>query len=48
MPEIFQILSDELKGYTDRLAEVWATDLEAVNWELARLDLPLLNPAGRQ
>jgi photosystem II stability/assembly factor-like uncharacterized protein len=48
MPEIFQILSDELKGYTDRLAEVWATDLEAVNRELARLNLPLLDLEGGQ
>ncbi len=39
MPEIFQILSDELRGYTDRLEEVWATDLAAVNRELARLGL---------
>ena len=39
MPEIFQILSDELRGYTDRLQEVWATDLAAVNRELERLGL---------
>jgi len=44
MPEIFGILSTELKGYTDRLAQVWRTDLAAVNRELARLNLPLLDP----
>ncbi|MGH7500563.1 MAG: VPS10 domain-containing protein [Longimicrobiales bacterium] len=44
MPEIFEILTGELKGYTDRLAEVWATDLAAVNAELARLNLPRLDP----
>jgi hypothetical protein len=43
MHEIFEILSTELKGYTDRLAEVWATDLAAVNAELARLGLPRLD-----
>ena len=45
MPEIFQILSDELKGYTDQLDEVWATDLAAVNRELERLGLAPINPA---
>ena len=44
MPEIFGILTTELKGYTDRLTQVWRTDLEAVNKELARLNLPLLDP----
>jgi photosystem II stability/assembly factor-like uncharacterized protein len=44
MPEIFGILSGELKGHTDRLAQVWATDLAAVNRELARLKLPPLDP----
>ena len=44
MPEIFGILSSELKGYTDRLAIVWATDLQAVNKELARLNLAPLDP----
>jgi hypothetical protein len=38
-PEIFQILSDDLEGYTDRLDEIWATDLAAVNRELQRLGL---------
>ncbi|MBM4186278.1 MAG: glycosyl hydrolase [Gemmatimonadetes bacterium] len=45
MPEIFGILSTELKGYTDRLREVWATDLAAVNRELQRLGLPRIDPA---
>lgn len=44
MPEIFQILSEELKGYTDRLAQVWATDLAAVNRELERLGLEPIDP----
>lgn len=44
MPEIFGILATELKGYTDRLAQVWKTDLVAVNKELARLNLPPLDP----
>lgn len=44
MPEIFGILTTELKGYTDRLAQVWKTDLVAVNKELARLNLPPIDP----
>jgi hypothetical protein len=39
MHEIFDILTTELKGYTDRLEQVWTTDLAAVNAELARLNL---------
>jgi hypothetical protein len=39
MPEIFEILSTELQGYLDRLSEVWATDLAAVNRELERLGM---------
>ena len=45
MPEIFGILSAELKTYTDRLALVWSSDLAAVNHELARLKLAPLDPA---
>ena len=44
MPEIYTILNNELKGYTDRLAIVWKTDLAAVNKELTRLKLPLIDP----
>ena len=44
MPEIFNILSDELAEYEAELAEVWATDLAAVNAELRRLDLTQLDP----
>jgi hypothetical protein len=44
MEEIFQILVDELGGYTDRLEEVWATDLADVNRELERLGLDPLDP----
>jgi photosystem II stability/assembly factor-like uncharacterized protein len=45
MPEILQILSDELKVYTGRLQQVWATDLAAVNRELQRLGLTQIQPA---
>ena len=44
MPEIFSILSSELKGYTDQLAKVYKTDLVAVNKELGRLKLAQLDP----
>jgi hypothetical protein len=44
MPEIFRILSTELKGYTDRLSDVWSKDLKAVNDHLARLKLVPLDP----
>ena len=44
MPEIFGILTDELQGYTDRLQQVWATDLAEVNAELERLGLSVLDP----
>jgi photosystem II stability/assembly factor-like uncharacterized protein len=44
MPAIFGILTTELRGYTDRLAEVWARDLAAVNVELRRLNLPRIDP----
>jgi hypothetical protein len=44
MPEIFRILSTELDGYTRRLSQVWATDLAAVNRELARLKLTPVDP----
>ena len=44
LEEIFQIMVDELRGYTDRLDEVWATDLSAVNRELQRLGLEPVDP----
>ena len=44
MPEIFGILSAELKGYTDQLARIYTTDLVAVNKELGRLKLAPLDP----
>jgi hypothetical protein len=44
MPEIFNILSEELSEYEDRLREIWATDLAEVNAELRRLDLTQLDP----
>ncbi len=39
MEAMFVIMVTELKGYTDRLAQMWATDLAAVNRELTRLRL---------
>jgi len=44
MPEIFGILTTELKGYTNTLEQVWKVDLVAVNKELARLNLPSIDP----
>ena len=44
MPVIFNILTTELKGYTDTLDTIWKTDLVEVNKELARLNLPPLDP----
>ena len=44
MPEIFGILTTELKGYTDALAKVYTTDLVAVNKELLRLHLAPIDP----
>ncbi len=44
MPEIFDILVTELKGYTDRLEQIWSTELPAVNAELRRLNLAPLDP----
>jgi len=45
MPEIFEILSTELKGYTDRLDTLWKTDLAAFNQRLGRLGLAPVDPA---
>jgi hypothetical protein len=45
MPEIFGILTTELKGYTDQLAKVYKTDLVTVNRELLRLHLAPIDPA---
>jgi hypothetical protein len=44
MREVFQIMVDELKTHTDRLDEVWATDLAALNRELERLGLETVDP----
>ncbi|HSM60270.1 MAG TPA: hypothetical protein VK849_05710 [Longimicrobiales bacterium] len=44
MREVFQIMVDELAGYTARLQEIWRTDLPAVNRELERLGLEPLDP----
>jgi hypothetical protein len=44
MPELYRLLSAELQGYLDRLTQVWARDLAAVNAELVRAGLPKLDP----
>jgi hypothetical protein len=44
MPEIFGILSTQMNRYSTRLSQIWATDLSAVNTELARLRLAPLDP----
>jgi hypothetical protein len=44
IPEIFQIQSGQLKVQTDKLAQVWKTDLAAFNREVARLKLPPVDP----
>ena len=48
MEEIFQIMVDELRSYTDRLGEVWTVDLAAVNRELERLGLEPLDPSDER
>ena len=45
MYAVFDIMVERLEGYLDRLDEVWATDLVAVNRELDRLGLEPLDPA---
>jgi len=44
MPVIFDILVEELRGYTDRLEEIWAVELAEVNSILGDLDLPSVDP----
>ena len=44
IPEIFSIQSGQLKVQTDRLAQVWKTDLAAFNKEAVRLKLPPVDP----
>ncbi|MEJ2206898.1 MAG: hypothetical protein P8170_22650 [Gemmatimonadota bacterium] len=44
MREVFQIMVDELDGYTARLQQIWDSDLPAVNRELERLDLERVDP----
>ena len=48
LEEIFQIMVDELRRYTDGLVEVWATDLAEVNRELERLGLEILDPEDQR
>ena len=48
MREVFDIMVAELAGYTVRLQEVWETDLAAVNAELRRLGLDLIDPADER
>ena len=44
MREIFGIMVEELRGYTDLLQEIWDTDLASVNRELERLGLDRIDP----
>lgn len=44
IPEIFSIQSGQLKVQTDKLANVWKTDLAAFNKEAARLNLSPVDP----
>lgn len=44
MHEVFQIMVDELAGYTTRLNEIWETDLAALNRELERLGMDPVDP----
>jgi len=44
MREVFDIMVEELDGYTTRLDEIWQTDLAAVNSELQRLGLDTVDP----
>ncbi|MGY8779223.1 MAG: glycosyl hydrolase, partial [Longimicrobiales bacterium] len=44
MPVIFDILVEELQGYTDRLDIIWSEELAAVNAILGGLDLPAIDP----
>jgi hypothetical protein len=44
MGEVFQIMVDELDGYTATLAGVWENELAAVNRELERLGMDPLDP----
>jgi photosystem II stability/assembly factor-like uncharacterized protein len=44
MHEIFDIMVEELRRYTDLLQEIWDTDLAAVNLELDRLGLDRIDP----
>jgi len=48
MREVFDIMVDELAGYTVRLEEIWETDLAAVNAELRRLGLDSIDPADER
>jgi hypothetical protein len=44
MRDVFQIMTKNLKEHTDRLAQIWSTDLSAVNRELTRVGLEPLDP----
>jgi photosystem II stability/assembly factor-like uncharacterized protein len=44
MPVIFDILVEELRGYTERLELVWTSDLAAVNALLSELGLAPIDP----
>ncbi len=44
MHEVFGIMTAELQRHLERLADLWERELAAVNRELERLGLPLLDP----
>ena len=44
MHEVFGIMTAELQQHLERLADLWERELAAVNRELERLGLPLLDP----
>ncbi len=44
MREVFQIMVEELEGYTTTLQGIWENELVGVNRELARLGLDALDP----
>lgn len=46
MHDVYEIMSNELQQYLDRLERVWEHDLAAVNRELERLGLPAVDPGA--
>ena len=44
MREVFQIMVEELDGYTGTLAGIWENEMAVVNRELTRLGMDALDP----